>query len=95
MPAVRTAQAQKGHGPVWMYRYEFISQMARKTGMLCSHAMDLPCDFNCLEFGFSAFVFQDEPKETVDKSRLKRKSGDLNFSEIKRLREVFQQMFCE
>ena len=36
MPAVRTAQAQKGHGPVWMYRYEFISQMARKTGMLCS-----------------------------------------------------------
>ncbi|KAA5224350.1 type II toxin-antitoxin system PemK/MazF family toxin, partial [Bacteroides finegoldii] len=21
--------------------------------------------------------------------------GDLNFSEIKRLREVFQQMFCE
>ena len=32
---------------------------------------------------------------TVDKSRLKRKIGDLNFSEIKRLREVFQQMFCE
>ena len=28
---------------------------------------------------------------TVDKSRLKRKIGDLNFSEIKRLREVFQQ----
>jgi hypothetical protein len=24
-----------------------------------------------------------------------RKIGDLNFSEIKRLREVFQQMFCE
>ncbi|RGV02661.1 type II toxin-antitoxin system PemK/MazF family toxin, partial [Phocaeicola vulgatus] len=23
------------------------------------------------------------------------KIGDLNFSEIKRLREVFQQMFCE
>lgn len=67
MPAVRTAQAQKGHGPVWMYRYEFMSQMARKTGMLCSHAMDLPCDFNCLEFGFSAFVFQDEPKENVEK----------------------------
>ena len=32
---------------------------------------------------------------TVDKSRLKRKIGDLNFSEIKRLREVFQQMFCD
>ena len=31
----------------------------------------------------------------IDKSRLKRKIGDLNFSEIKRLREVFQQMFCE
>ena len=32
---------------------------------------------------------------TVDKSRLKRKIGDLNFSEIKSLGEVFQQMFCE
>ena len=32
---------------------------------------------------------------TVDKSRLKRKIGDLNFSEIKRLKEVFHQMFCE
>ena len=32
---------------------------------------------------------------TVDKGRLKRKIGNLNFSEIKRLREVFQQMFCE
>ena len=26
---------------------------------------------------------------------LKRKIGDLNFSEIKRLKEVFHQMFCE
>ena len=32
---------------------------------------------------------------TVDKSRLKRKIGDSTFSEIKRLREVFQQLFCE
>ena len=32
---------------------------------------------------------------TVDKSRLKRKIGDLNFSEITRLNEVFHQMFCE
>ena len=32
---------------------------------------------------------------TVDKSRLKRKIGTLNSSEVKRLREVFRQMFCE
>lgn len=32
---------------------------------------------------------------TVDKSRLKRKIGDLSFCEIKKLKEVFHQMFCE
>ena len=32
---------------------------------------------------------------TVDTSLMKRKIAGLNFSEIKRLREVFQQMFCE
>ncbi len=31
----------------------------------------------------------------VDKSRLKRKIGNLNSTEIKKLRDVFHQMFCE
>ena len=67
MPALKVAEAQKKYGQVWMYRFEFMSKMAEKTGMLCSHAMDLPCDFNCPEYGFSAFVFQEEPKEAVDR----------------------------
>ena len=50
--------------------------------------------FACGEHGREGEIATDQIR-TVDKSRLKRKIGDLNFSEIKRLREVFQQMFCE
>ena len=32
---------------------------------------------------------------TVDKSRIKRKIGELNNREIEELKEVFRQMFCE
>lgn len=31
----------------------------------------------------------------IDKSRIKRKIGELNNREIKELKEVFRQMFCE
>ncbi len=66
VPAIRTAQAQMEHGPVWMYRFEFISQFAKKTGMLCSHAMDLPCDFNFYKEGFPKIQFEGEPEKMVE-----------------------------
>ena len=66
VPAIRTAQAQMAHGPVWMYRFEFISQFAKKTGMLCSHAMDLPCDFNFYKEGFPKIQFEGEPEKMVE-----------------------------
>ncbi|MDC7136507.1 type II toxin-antitoxin system PemK/MazF family toxin [Bacteroides zhangwenhongii] len=31
----------------------------------------------------------------IDKSRIKRKIGELNNREIEELKEVFRQMFCE
>lgn len=40
-------------------------------------------------------LIASEQIHTVDKSRLKEETGDLNFSEIKKLREVLRQMFCE
>ena len=66
MPAIKTAQAQLGHGPVWMYRFQFISKFGEKTGMLCSHAMDLPCDFNYYKEGFPKMQFEGEPEEVVE-----------------------------
>ena len=67
MPALKIAKSQKTHGSVWVYQFRFMSKMAKETGMLCAHAMDLPCDFNCPEYGFSAFIFQKDPKEVVEK----------------------------
>lgn len=66
VPAIKTAQAQKEHGPVWMYRFEFISEFGKKTGMLCSHAMDLPCDFNYYKEGFPKIQFEGEPEDIVE-----------------------------
>ncbi|MBD5393221.1 MAG: carboxylesterase/lipase family protein [Lachnospiraceae bacterium] len=66
VPAIKTAQAQKEHGSVWMYRYEYITEFGRKTGMLCSHAMDLPCDFNYYKEGFPKMQFEGEPEDVVE-----------------------------
>lgn len=66
VPAIKTAQAQSLHGPVWMYRYQFITEFGKKTGMLCSHAMDLPCDFNDYKEGFPKMQFEGEPEEIVE-----------------------------
>ena len=67
VPAIKTAQAQLGHGPVWMYRFQFISKFGEKAGMLCSHAMDLPCDFNYYKEGFPKIQFEGEPQEVVER----------------------------
>jgi len=67
VPALKVAEAQKAFNDVWIYRYEYISEFAKKTGMLAAHAMDLPCAFNEPEFGFAKELFQDDPKEVVEK----------------------------
>ena len=63
VPALKIAQAQSQYGDVWMYRFEYISEMAKKLGIMCDHAMDLPCDFNTLDHGFAQFIFKDDPIE--------------------------------
>lgn len=67
VPALKVAHGQSQYNDVWMYRFEYISEMARKMGIMCDHATDLPCDFNTLDHGFAQFLFKDDPKEQVEK----------------------------
>lgn len=67
VPAVKIADAQSRYNDVWVYRFEYISENARKFGMMCDHAMDLPCDFNTLDHGFAQFIFKEDPREQVEK----------------------------
>ena len=61
---------------------------------ITSTIRNYPYRVSCSVYGRDGEIATDQIR-TVDKGRLKRKIGNLNFSEIKRLREVFQQMFCE
>ena len=67
VPALKIAQAHSQYGDVWMYRFEYISEMAKKLGIMCDHAMDLPCDFNTLDHGFAQFIFKEDSKEQTQK----------------------------
>lgn len=67
VPALKTAQAQSRFGNVWVYRFAYISEMAKKLGIMCDHAMDLPCDFNTLTHDFAQFIFKEDPAEQVQR----------------------------
>ncbi len=67
MPAVKVADGQKKYSEdVWMYRYELVTKSGQESGLLCSHAFDLPAMFADKEFAFSRFIFDGEDEETVD-----------------------------
>ncbi|MCD8012117.1 MAG: carboxylesterase/lipase family protein [Lachnospiraceae bacterium] len=66
MPSIKVAEAQRSYTKdVWMYRYECITGSGWETGMLASHAFELPLSFANLDFHFSQFVFKDEPEEMI------------------------------
>ena len=66
MPALKIALAQKEYADTWMYRFEFVSDSARKSGMLSSHAFDLPCIFNVKDHPFSRMFFNGETPEAIE-----------------------------
>ncbi len=64
MPAIKIAQSQSKHNDVYLYRFEYISEFARKHEMMADHAMDLPFDFNKTDFGFGKIILgEDDPQD--------------------------------
>lgn len=67
MPAVKVADGQKGYTPdVWMYRYDLVTKSGEATGLLCSHAFDLPTMFADKDFHFSRFIYDGEDEAVID-----------------------------
>lgn len=67
MPAVKVAEGQrKNTKDVWMYRYDLVTKSGKGSGLLASHAFDLPATFANKDFHFSKFIFDGEPEEFVD-----------------------------
>ena len=67
MPSIKAAQAQSEHADTWMYRFEYMSRFARETGMLVTHAFELPCVFGVKEHEFSQVFFDGETEEDADR----------------------------
>lgn len=67
MPSIKAADAQRAHGDAWMYRFEFMAHSAKESGMLVTHAFELPCVFGVKEHEFSQMFFEGETEETADR----------------------------
>lgn len=67
MPSIKAAMFQRNYADTWMYRFEFISESAKKSGMLASHAFELPCVFAVKDHIFSKEFFDGETQEAADK----------------------------
>ena len=67
MPSIKAALLQGQYEDTWMYRFEFISESAKKSGMLATHAFELPCVFGVREHEFSRFFFEGETEEAADR----------------------------
>lgn len=67
MPAIKVADGQLQHTPdVWMYRYDLVTKSGEATGLLASHAFDLPSMFANKDFHFSKFIFDGESEELIN-----------------------------
>lgn len=67
MSSVKVADAQRKFAPTWMYRFEFLPEGAKRSGMLVSHAFELPCVFGVEDHPFSRLFFEGESPETCRK----------------------------
>ena len=66
MPSMKAASFQSNYADTWMYRFEYMSKYAKETGMLVSHAFELPCVFAVKDHEFSQVFFDGETKEDVE-----------------------------
>lgn len=66
MPSIKAGMFQSNYADTWMYRFEYMSKFAKDTGMLVTHAFELPCVFGVKEHEFSKVFFDGETKEASD-----------------------------
>lgn len=66
MPSVKCALAQRQYADTWMYRFEYLTKSAKESGMLVTHAFELPCVFGVKDHEFSQIFFEGETKEDAD-----------------------------
>ena len=66
MPSIKAALYQSAHAETWMYRFEFMTRFAKDTGMLVTHAFELPCVFGVKDHEFSRVFFDGETEEAAD-----------------------------
>lgn len=67
MPSIKAATFQGKYGDTWMYRFEYMTKFAKETGMLVTHAFELPCVFGVKEHEFSQIFFRGETEEDADR----------------------------
>ncbi len=65
MPAMRVAEAQRGHGPVYLYQFDFAPKKAREIGFGASHAMDLTYEYGEPTKGFGQFLHEGEDPAVI------------------------------
>ena len=58
---MKVALGQKRYtDDVWNYRYELVTQSGRITGLLATHAAELPAVFDVRDHEFSHFIYDGE-----------------------------------
>lgn len=67
MPSIKAAMFQSKYADTWMYRFEYLTESAKATGMLVSHAFEIPCVFGVKEDEFSRLLFAGEAEEAVNR----------------------------
>ena len=66
MPSIKAAMFQGKYADTWMYRFEFVSKSAKESGMLASHAFEMPGVFGVKEHEFCRMFFDGETEESVN-----------------------------
>lgn len=79
MPALRVAEAQRPHGEVYNYRFDFAPKKAQEIGMFASHALDLTYEFGKSDEGFGHFLHEGEDPEVIRKLTEKMHMTWVNF----------------
>jgi para-nitrobenzyl esterase len=66
VPSIRFATAHSKWNDTYMYRFEYLSGFAKKTGMLVSHAFELPCVFAVCNHDFAKTFFEGESDNDIN-----------------------------
>ena len=67
MPATRVAEAQRAHGPVYLYQFDFAPKKAQEMGFGASHALDLTYEYGEPNKGFGGFLHDGEDPAVIQR----------------------------